>query len=209
MRKHIVMLLTLCLTSSYSYCQAPTLQETIAFLDHISRPDGHRVIAGAETCAISISSDKPYTFAMPTGSKDIPDQEGQVHAEFLWTGYESPDSLITFHLDQIDPSSVASDLAASPEFILNHRPVQPADLKNPDLAVVRFATRNDISAISGVPFGPVDKNPSTATRSMDFLIFHDRDHAERFVTALIQAVHACGGIVSDFPPAASTKLSHD
>lgn len=207
MRKRAILSVLLIASTSGTFCQAPTLTETVAFLDRIGKLDGHSVTAAPDRCAITISSDQSYLFEVPTGVQNKAERDGHVYEEFLWTGFESPDSLIAIHLDEIDPSSIRSDRAVSPTFITKHHPIQPEDLNDADLAVVRFSTRDSMRTIRAVQFKPSADSPDPALRSMDFIIFHHKDHAEQFVTALTHAVDECGGKVGSFPPTPSTELT--
>ncbi len=199
MRSPLTLACLAILAISPSFPQSPTLKEAIAFMDRMGKLDRHSVIALDNACKIAISSEQPYVFFVPTGVDQTIGEDGTPRSEFKWTGFEASDALLSVSLADIDPLTVKTDLAVSPEFVKAHHPVQPVDLESPDRAVVFFATRDQLPSIKALKFAKAAETPKSENRAGAFVVFHNRSNAERFVTALVSATKECSGKASDFP----------
>jgi hypothetical protein len=206
MHKRMMCLCLLLLGAKELSCQTPTIRETIAFLDQEARPEGHSVFAPQNPCQITVTSDQSYLFGTPTGIRQVPTGNGTLRSEFLWTFFEASHSRVSMDLRNIDPSTIKADIAASPEFIKEHSPVQPNDLNSSDRAVVFFATSEHLNLIDAVEFPLSTGEQQVKKVAGTFVVFRNRDRAERFVTALVHAVDACGGKAALFAPTPANPM---
>jgi len=187
----------------------PDLNDTLSFMSKSVLPEKTYISAESKNqgCDLEIVRNQHYKFAVPSGVYvKSTDAYGVEHHGFKYTiAQDSPPSnFMWISLSEIDPESIKSYGAFSPEFIAREHPDENKDaLKNPDLTVVIFATTNQektikegntLSSSGTIVFSEV------GTYSVGMLAFQSKDGAERFVTAFVHAVNLCGGKLSDFAP---------
>jgi hypothetical protein len=183
----------------------PDLKTTVEFMNRMVEPE-HRIISMANQCELEVVNNMVIPFMVPDGTTRNGD-----HLEFTFTVIKDDSPIERFSLSEIDPTSIKSSGGVSSEFLGQHHPVQPSDLKNPDLTMVTFATRDLSRSIARGGFK--DSGKGDGTKVFDekergaklFYVFQSKDRAERFITGFVHAVTLCGGKPSDFPPAHGDK----
>jgi hypothetical protein len=191
--------------------QGPDLKATVEFMNRMIEPE-HRIISMANECELEIVNNWAYSLALPAGTTQKVDEHGIPRWEFTWIVREEKYQIERFPLQDIDPTSIKSNPAFSSDFLKAHHPVQPSDLKHPDLRFVQFVTTDLKKSIELGGFKDSGRGDRTAvfdasvSTSSWFAVFESTDRAERFVTALVRATKLCGGKPSDFPPTPSTPI---
>lgn len=191
--------------------QGPDLKATIEFMNRMVEPE-HRIISMANPCELEIVNNWAYSFMFPAGTTQKADEHGIPRWEFTWTVLKEKYQMERFPLQDIDPTSIKSNPAFSSDFLKAHHPVQPSDLKHPDLRFVQFETTDLKKTIEFGGFKDAGRGDTTevfdasVSTSRWFAVFESTDRAERFVTALVRATNLCGGKPPDFPPTPSTPV---
>jgi hypothetical protein len=196
-----------------SVAAQPTLYDTISFMDRSVRPEESYISFDSPeqpSCNIDIVRNKHYLFfgASETYLKST-DALGVEHYGFHYAVMQEwpPVRVFLIPLSSVDPDSIKSYGAVSREFIGRELPDEnPGALKNPDLTIVFFNTRNKEKTIKALTdtvynFGNApEKSTNVENAPGGTLVFQSKDRAERFVTAFGHAVKLCGGKPSDFAP---------
>jgi hypothetical protein len=184
----------------------PTLAETIAFMDRSVKPE-NSYVSTANHCEVNILRNNQRLFGLPQSTYvKSTDSYGVKHYGFKWLIIKDDPRVIRFSFAEIDPASINSRVAPSPEFIGKHDlDANPKGIDNSDLTVVWFNARNSEKSIETGHFKQANDTTPTFDRegSMEFIVFESKDRAERFVTAFVHAVELCGGTPSDFAPTPS------
>jgi hypothetical protein len=188
--------------------QGPSLADTISFMDRSVEPELSHV-SSVNPCEVEVLRNKLYTFAIPKGTY-LKSTNGIVRTSIRWLVITEPAQVVRFGLAAIDPDSIKSVAVPSTAFLKDHDVDEsPWELKNADLMLVSFETRNATDSIEtghfNAPSGGINYQLPTFDHqeNMGLLIFESKDRAERFVTAFVHAVQLCGGKSSDFAPTPS------
>jgi hypothetical protein len=189
---------------------APSLQDTIAFMNRSVHPEGGFVTEVKDSCELYLTRNKQYRFGLAVSSYvKSTDQFGIAHYGIKWNIYEEEPRVVRFNLADIDPSSIQSKRVPSAEFIASHDlDEHPQEANDPDLVVVNYVGTDSKMAID---IGHIEQKQNGASaepvfetkRALDFLVFESQDRGERFVTAFVHAVRLCGGRGTAFPPTPS------
>jgi hypothetical protein len=192
----------------------PTFDVTLKFMNNMVEPEERSISSryldstGASVgCTLEIANNGQHKAVVPSSTyvKSV-DALGIKHYGFKYAILSEGQSFESVPLTDVDPTSVKSFSAASPELIEREKPDEnPEALKNLDRSVVVFKTRTGEATI--------EQGSSTDSRGViayteapmrgGLLIFVSKDRAERFVTAFVHAVKLCGGKPGDFAPTPS------
>lgn len=126
----------------------PNYRDTVAFMNRSVEPEKGSVLS-ANSCELEILRNRLYTSAFPTETfvKHV-DSAGIKHYGFKWSGITEPYHVARFDLTQIDPTSIASEAVASPEFVVKHDiDEHPSELDHPDLYSVTYKSRDSVATI--------------------------------------------------------------
>jgi hypothetical protein len=191
----------------------PDLKETVEFMGRMVAPDDRKI--EAKECIVTMTNTKVYTFALPSSVYlKSTDTYGIEHWGYRWRIVHPPEALARFNLADIDPSSIESYGAFSPEAVAY------GDLDNKDgrafksaadLTVFQLFTRDRNRSIYAIQWEKDKADSAGHVAGVDvhlaglFVVFKSKDRAERFVTALTHAVQLCGGRASDFAPTPTSK----
>jgi len=201
-------------TSVASTQSGPDLKETVDFMHRMVTPEGRKI--EAKECFVTMTNTTLYPFLIPSGTKLVRTADGLEHCEFTWTLKKPLEAFAGFNLADIDPSSIKSQGAFSPEVVardhekLDH--LDPRAFKRAaDLTTVWLFTRDGHTSIHVTLVDAHMADSAGQVVGIDayktslFIVFESKDRAERFVTALTHAVQLCGGRASDFTPTPTSK----
>jgi hypothetical protein len=193
-------------TSVASTQNGPSIKDTVEFMGRMVAPDGRTLTA--EGCSVTLVNTMLYTFVLADGTKLVRTSDGLEHYEYTWTVAAPHEVVAKFSLADIDPSSLKSGGVHSPDVVVRaHLSEHPENFKSStDLWIVTLFTRDMQKSISAVQWSPTmgaDSAGVDANIASLIIVFHSKDGAERFVTALTHAVQLCGGRPSDFGPTPS------
>jgi len=195
-------------TAVASTQNGPDLKETVEFMGRMVAPDDRKI--ETKECIVTMTNTKVYTFALPSSVYlKSTDTYGIEHWGYRWRIAHPPEALARINLADIDPSSIKSYGAFSPEAVaygdLDDKAGR-AFKSAADLTVVQLFTRDRNRSIYATQWEKDKADSAGHVVGVDvhltgmFVVFKSKDRAERFVTALTHAVQLCGGRASDFAP---------
>lgn len=185
--------------------QGPDLKATVEFMNRMVEPE-HRVIVLAHQCEIEVHNDWTYNVSLPVKIVETVDEHGIPRREVRWVVIGESYEMEHFSLGDIDPTTSKLEQGFSSDFIKKHHPVQPSDLKYPDMSLVTVHTSDlknsiEMGGLKDVGNDGMAVFEKAKSTSLLLIVFESQDRAGRFVTALTHAANLCGAKPSDFPPA--------